>query len=277
MVNRAFSRMTGFGADEMVGEVLESSPFRPLDLAESAIRMQQLHRDGLVSGEILRVRKDASELALWVTATCVYDDDGSVMNHIRVFTDISALKASQRQLEQLASRDALTGLLNRRVFHGRLEEELQRERRWPRGLALLFIDLDSFKEVNDRCGHDVGDQLLKVVSQRLLAATRVTDSVFRLGGDEFTVILPSSKMPEDAIAVADRILDALRAPLSGDERVKPAGASIGIAFYPQDGIDAEALIKAADVAMFRAKRNGRNRYAFCDSHDAPASTAHCNQ
>jgi diguanylate cyclase (GGDEF)-like protein/PAS domain S-box-containing protein len=272
MVNRAFSRMTGFGAEEIVGRRLESSPFRSLDPAELAIRMQKLHRDGFVTGEILRARKDASELPLWITATCVYDDDGSVMNYIRVFTDISALKASQLQLEQLASRDALTGLLNRRMFHARLDEEVLREKRWPRGLALLFIDLDSFKAVNDRFGHDVGDQLLQEVSRRLLAATRATDFVFRVGGDEFTAILAGTTVLADAIAVANRILHALRAPLAVDDCVTPAGASIGIAVYPQDGTDAGALIKAADVAMYRAKKSGRNQYALCDSHDSTALT-----
>jgi diguanylate cyclase (GGDEF)-like protein/PAS domain S-box-containing protein len=272
MVNRAFSKMTGFAAEEMVGLVLESSPFRPLDPVESAIRAQHMHRDGFVSGEILRTRKDGSELALWVTATCLYNADGSLRNLIRVFTDISPLKASQRQLEQLASRDALTGLLNRRMFHARLAEELLREARWPRGFSVLFIDLDSFKSVNDRWGHDVGDMLLQEVSQRLLACTRATDFVFRLGGDEFTAILVGATGPAEAISAADRILHALRAPLAADSSVTPAGASIGIAVYPQDGTGAAALIKAADVAMFRAKRNGRNQYALCDPHDAEAST-----
>ena len=272
MVNRAFSRMTGFAAEEIVGKRLESSPFRPLDPVESAVRMQNLHRDGFLTGEILRARKDSSELPLWITATCVYDGDGSVMNYIRVFTDISALKASQLQLEQLASRDALTGLLNRRMFHSRLDEELLREKRWPLGVALLFIDLDSFKVVNDRCGHDVGDQLLQEVSQRLLAATRETDFVFRVGGDEFTVILAGATLPADAIAAANRILHALRAPLAVDDSVTPAGASIGIAVYPQDGTDAGALIKSADVAMYHAKKSGRNRYALCDSQESAAET-----
>jgi diguanylate cyclase (GGDEF)-like protein len=139
-------------------------------------------------------------------------------------------------------------------------------------LALLFIDLDSFKAVNDRFGHDVGDQLLQEASQRLLAATRATDFVFRVGGDEFTAILAGTTVLADAIAVANRILHALRAPLPVDDCVTPAGASIGIAVYPQDGTDAGALIKAADVAMYRAKKSGRNQYALCDPHDSTALT-----
>jgi diguanylate cyclase (GGDEF)-like protein len=160
----------------------------------------------------------------------------------------------------MASYDTLTNLPNRRLFHDRLEHALARASRSDQRVGLIFFDLDGFKDVNDTLGHDVGDQLLCEVAGRLRECVRESDSLCRLGGDEFTVIIENAMLPADAIRAAERIVQALATPfqLSGHE-VKTT-ASIGIAMYPDDGAESTTLIKNADVAMYRAKQSGRNRF-----------------
>ena len=270
MVNSALTRLTGFSPGELVGKRLADSPFRPIDPAESDARMERLHRDGFVTGEVQRIRRDGTPLFLWVTATCVQDETGRIINYIRVFTDISPLKDSQRKLEQLASFDTLTGLPNRRLLRDRLEQALRRSARSGRGMALLFIDLDGFKEVNDTLGHDVGDDLLKEVAILLQRCIRASDSVGRVGGDEFAIVIEDAVLPPDAIRVAKRIVDSLAVPvIVGSHRIQ-TGASIGIAMCPTDGTDITTLLKNADIAMYRAKRNGRHRY---ECYSEPPTTA----
>jgi diguanylate cyclase (GGDEF)-like protein/PAS domain S-box-containing protein len=260
MVNSAFSKLTGFTPEDMLGRLLSETPFRPTDPVESAARMEHLHREGYVTGEVQRVHKDGSELVLWVTATCSRDAGGKIINYVRVFTDISPLKEAQRKLEQMASYDTLTNLPNRRLFHDRLEHALSRASRSDQRVGLIFFDLDGFKDVNDTLGHDVGDQLLCEVAGRLRECVRESDSLCRLGGDEFTVIIENAMLPADAIRAAERIVQALATPfqLSGHE-VKTT-ASIGIAMHPDDGAESTTLIKNADVAMYRAKQSGRDRF-----------------
>jgi diguanylate cyclase (GGDEF)-like protein/PAS domain S-box-containing protein len=267
MVNSAFSKLTGFTPDDMLGRLLSESPFRPIDPIESATRMERLHREGSVTGEVLRVHKDGSELVLWVTATCARDAGGRIINYVRVFTNISALKDAQRKLEQVASFDALTNLPNRRLFNDRLNQALLRASRSKRRVGLLFLDLDKFKEVNDTLGHDIGDQLLREVAVRLEKCVRGSDSLCRLGGDEFTIVVENATLPVDAIRVAERIVQALVTPfvLSGHE-VKTT-VSVGVAIYPDDGTEAATLIKNADVAMYRAKHGGGNRYELFSTSD----------
>lgn len=262
MVNAAFSRLTGFAADEMVGRTLAESPFRPLDVAESDARMVELHQQGFVTGEVPRVRKDGTPLSLWVTATCVRDADEKISNYVRVFTDISLLKATQEKLEQLASVDTLTGLPNRRLLHDRLAQALLRADRNETRTALMFIDLDGFKEVNDAYGHDIGDRLLQGVALRLQKCVRASDSLGRVGGDEFAIVLEDASLPNDARHVGERIVASLAAPFHLNGQRVHASASIGIALYPADGGDAGMLLRNADLAMYKAKRSGGNRFQF---------------
>ena len=255
MVNAAFSKMTGFTPDEMLGKVLSESPFRPIDSEQSAARMEIQRRQGYLTAEVVRHRKDGSELPLWVAASNVCDDSGEIVNFVRVFTDISQLKASQRQLEALASHDALTGLLNRRVFDDRLEHALRRTARTGEGVALLFIDLDRFKGINDTYGHDVGDFCLQTVAARVRTCIRGGDSVGRLGGDEFAVILEGADAAS-ARRVGQRIVEECGRPLSIGARTLRLSASVGVAIRGCDGEDATSLLKSADLAMYAGKRAG---------------------
>jgi diguanylate cyclase (GGDEF)-like protein len=199
----------------------------------------------------------------------VRDADDTILNHVRVFSDISLLKQTQSKLEQLASFDTLTGLPNRRLLQDRLEQALLRSTRNRVSMALMFIDLDGFKEVNDTLGHDVGDLLLREVALRLADCARASDTIGRFGGDEFLIVLEDAVLPEDAAAVGARIVAALVAPFHLNGQVVCTAASIGIALAPADGATATILLKNADMAMYEAKRGGRNRYAFYSA--APAA------
>ena len=260
MVNSAFSRLTGFPPEEIQGQLLAESPFRPTDPADAAARMQRLQQEGHVTGEVVRMRRDGSELPFWITGTCVRDAGGNIINYVRVFTDISQLKEAQQEMQRLASFDTLTGLPNRRLFHDRLEQALERAGRSHHRVGLLFLDLDGFKDVNDTLGHAIGDQLLREVAARLNECVRGSDSLCRLGGDEFTIVVENATLPDDAIRVAERIVGALAPPFLLAGREITTTASIGIAVYPDDGTDSTNLLKNADVAMYRAKKCGRNRF-----------------
>ncbi len=183
---------------------------------------------------------------------------GAVVAHI----NITQRKHSELRITQLAHYDTLTGLPNRVLFTHTLDEALRQARDRVHALAVLFLDLDGFKKVNDTLGHDAGDRLLTVVAERLRAAVRADDTVARLAGDEFTVILPVITAPEQAASVARKLLQGVAAPIALDEQVVQVSASIGISLYPAGGETAHSLLKSADAAMYRAKRQGKNAYRF---------------
>jgi diguanylate cyclase (GGDEF)-like protein/PAS domain S-box-containing protein len=272
MVNAAFSKLTGYDATDIVGQILTESPFRPTDLADAQLRMEQQLREGFVSGEVPRFRKDGTPLSLWLSASNVRNADGTMRNYVRVFTDISLLKETQRRLEQLASFDTLTGLPNRRLLHDRLEQALLRASRNKVSTALMFVDLDGFKEVNDTLGHDVGDLLLRRVAIRLATCVRASDTIGRFGGDEFAIVLEGACLRVDCERVSKRIVAALAAPFDLDGHHVSAAASVGIAIYPSDGASAAALLKNADLAMYKSKRMGRNRFQFFADFDEPVAS-----
>ena len=261
-VNAAFSRITGYTADEMLGRLFAESPFRPTDPEQFAARLEIRLRQGHVTGEVFRHRKDGSELPLWITASNVLDEGGKIVNSVRVYTDISELKATQRQLESLATKDALTGLPNRLYFKDQLERLLVQSHRDPQPFALLFIDLDNFKSINDSLGHAAGDDVLQQTAERLRECVRESDTVARIGGDEFTIVLPQIRSARGPEAVAGQVLKALAAPFSVGGNEHFLNASIGIAIHPTDGTSADALLRNADTAMYRAKESGRGCYVY---------------
>jgi diguanylate cyclase (GGDEF)-like protein/PAS domain S-box-containing protein len=188
------------------------------------------------------------------TKTPLHDAAGAVVGLLGITREINELKRAEMTLEHLATHDSLTGLPNRYLMFDRLNQLLVRAARYRTSFAILFIDLDGFKRINDSRGHDVGDLVLRGVAERLTQSLRAADTVARIGGDEFVILLESLRAGHDATALAQKIEAAIRAPFSvpgGDATVT---ASIGIGVYPADGRDAEELLKAADVAMYRAKR-----------------------
>ena len=267
-VNSAFTRLSGFTLEEMVHKSMLEAPFSPLQSVQLAERVARLHREGHVTAEVRRKHRNGQDLHLRITATIVRNDEGRILNYLRVFTDISQLKDTQRRLERLAQIDALTGLPNRRLFGDRLEHAMQRALRTGLGVGLLFLDLDGFKQVNDKYGHPVGDRLLQQAAAKLSGCIRSSDSLCRLGGDEFTIIVEDAHLPRDALMVAQRILQAFTMPFVIGGKSILVGTSIGIGLYPADAGDCVTLIHRADAAMYQAKNAGGHRYAVCGKQPA---------
>lgn len=261
-VNSAFTQITGYTAEEAVGRnprVLKSDRH---DASFYQMMWERLNRDGQWSGEIWNRRKGGEIYPEWQTINAVRNPYGQITNYVSIFHDISELKRQQEALEHQAQHDALTGLPNRVLFNDRLQMALARMRRKSTRLALLFLDLDRFKNINDGFGHTVGDNLLVTMSQRLQEQLRIGDTLARQGGDEFLVLLPEIGSVEDAGLIAARLLECLRVPYRHGEIEYFVTASIGVTIAPDDGTDAGDLIKNADMAMYRAKNLGRDSYQF---------------
>jgi len=188
----------------------------------------------------------------------IRNESNDITHLVYVCEDITALKQEQERMERLAFYDVLTGLANRRLFKDRLDVALKQAQRQQQSLALMYLDLDHFKSVNDEYGHEVGDELLKEVALRLQRTLRESDVIARIGGDEFNIILPDIAGYEAVEWVADKVLQAVIEPVVIDDVTLNISASIGLTLYPDDGIDAKQLIKNADVAMYRSKAQGRN-------------------
>jgi diguanylate cyclase (GGDEF)-like protein/PAS domain S-box-containing protein len=257
-VNSAFTQITGYTEAEALGQtprILKSGRHDPAFYQQL---WTSLKTQGTWSGEIWDRRKSGEIYPKWLTISAVHDEAGAILQYVALFMDISAIKRSEEQLQFLAHHDALTSLPNRLLFGARLEHAIARAERGNKQLAVLFVDLDRFKDINDNQGHAVGDDLLKEVAQRLQGAVRKEDTVARLGGDEFIVIVEELAQGEDAGAVAEKIRTLLGAPYHIADQELFVSASIGISLYPADGQDPGSLVKNADVAMYRAKEDGRN-------------------
>lgn len=261
-VNPAFTEITGFEPEDVLGKtpkVLSSGRHGP-DFYE---RMwESLRTAGKWQGEIWDRRKSGEMFAGWQNIAAVRNSLGEITNYVAVISDITSRKQVEERLSYQANHDPLTRLPNRTLFHERLSRAVARAHRNQSLVALLFIDLDKFKQVNDTLGHLAGDMLLQQVAERLTGATRQGDTVARLAGDEFTVILEDVQDPRDAAVVAHKILHMLveAFDLAGHEA--HISSSIGVALYPVDAGDAQTLIKLADAAMYRAKHLGRNGCQF---------------
>lgn len=221
--------------------------------------------NGFWQGESDLLRRDKEPLPILLSVTRVDDLKTGAVRYIAVFSDITKLKSAENRLEKLAHYDDLTGLPNRTLFYERLDYALNHSARTSNRTALLFMDVDRFKAINDTYGHDAGDELLVTVGQRISQIVRRNDTLCRLGGDEFTVLLTNVSYPELIEHTAQRILEALRQPIQVGSNTFHITGSIGIAIHPEDGNDCSTLLKHADIAMYHAKDNGRNSFQFFDT------------
>lgn len=259
-VNAAFERDTGYQLQDIRGRkpsILKSGQ-------QDSEFYRQLWERVLAGetwqGEIVNRRKDGSIYVEDMSITPVKNEDGVIEHFIAIKRDITDKKVYERKLDHLAHHDHLTGLPNRLLFSDRLTQSIAQAHRKDKRMAVMFLDLDRFKYINDTLGHNVGDQLLKQAAHRLSLTVRKVDTIARMGGDEFTVILSDIETATDAAKVAKKVLDALAKPFQVDGEELFISASIGISVYPTDGLDVETMVRNADAAMYRAKEQGRNTY-----------------
>ncbi len=258
-VNRAFSEITGYSEFEALGQTPRLLASGQHDSAFYAALWHQLTAEGHWQGEIQNRRKSGELYPAWLTISAVRNHEREITHFVAVFADISSLKHAQAELDYQAHHDPLTGLPNRTLFESRLQAALSSPQPSGRQGAVLFLDLDRFKHINDSLGHPVGDLLLKAIAQRLKEQVRDNDTVARLGGDEFIILLPGLHQPSDAEHIANKLLACFGAPFQAGEHEFFTSASIGTSLYPQDGTDVASLIRNADAAMYRSKAKGRNR------------------
>ncbi len=261
LVNPAFTRITGYAADDVVGKtprVLKSGRHPPEFYAEM---WHALDVSGEWQGEIWNRRRGGEVYPEWLSLSAIRDGSGRVTHYVGIFSDISQRKELEQGLERMAFYDPLTGLANRTLFHERLRQALRDVKRYGGfRVAVLYLDLDRFKEVNDRWGHDIGDVLLEEVARRLSTVVREADTVARMGGDEFAIVLTHVADAEVAGAIAGKIVALLAEPFTLRGRHCQIGTSLGVALAPDHGSDVDALVTTADHAMYEAKRNGRGQY-----------------
>ena len=258
-VNRAFSEITGYSEQESLGQTPRLLASGLHDSAFYAAMWYQLTAEGHWQGEISNRRKNGEIYPSWLTISAVRNKEQFITHFVAVFADISSLKHAQARLDYQAHHDPLTGLPNRTLFESRLQAALLHSVESNSLGAVLFLDLDRFKHINDSLGHPVGDLLLKGIAQRLKETLRDIDTVARLGGDEFIILLPGLLHPGDAEAIATKLLACFTAPFQADEHEFFMSASIGSCLFPTDGHDVATVVKNADAAMYRSKAKGRNR------------------
>lgn len=261
-VNRAFMAITGYQGEDVMGQ--RPSLFKSGRHSSNFYQQmfQSLESTGEWSGEIWNRRKSGEIYPQWQTIRVIHDDQGHVSHYVAVFSDISAIKDSEYELAHLAHHDPLTDLPNRLLFTDRAEQALATAQVHKRGCGLLLLDLDHFKIINDSLGHNVGDQLLKQVGERLQGLFGPGVTLARLGGDEFAVLAESCPQVVQAAALAQRILDAMKQPFIFDGHQLFISASVGISLFPSDALSAEQLLRNADSALFKAKSAGREGYAL---------------
>lgn len=272
-VNPAFTKLTGYTAGEVIGRTPALLSSGRHD-SEFYHRMwQSLSHHGYWRGEIWNRRKSGELYLELLTITAITDDDGKATHYAGLFTDITQSRQNEEQIRQLAYYDALTGMPNRRLLEDRLEHAIRHAHRKGLMLAVMFMDLDKFKEVNDTLGHATGDELLVQFTGRIRNCLREDDTLARLGGDEFVVLLPEMETLESVVAVAERLIEATRSPYRINGQPLKVSTSIGISLYPADGKTTKELLNGADIAMYQAKRDGRNGYQLFNP-DTDATMPH---
>lgn len=263
-VNPSFTKITGYTAAEVIGKQLQ---LRPDGMDETQLTSEQwktFDKTGSWCGEIRNRRKTGEAYVAWLSIKRVRDISGQSTYHVVVFSDVTERTASTARLQYLAHHDSLTDLPNRIAFADRLQQAIVSAKRAERQVAVLYLDLDKFKPVNDTYGHQVGDLLLKEVAARLLSCVRDSDTVARIGGDEFLILLPSVETEKDALHVGEKIHYQLTQAFEISDFSLHISSSIGIALFPEHGMTQNVLIEHADVAMYEAKTHGRDSVRLFD-------------
>ncbi len=261
-VNPAFTRITGYPEAEVLGKtpaLLASGRHSPAFFERM---WQTLQEQGRWQGEVWNRRRSGEIYPQWLSISLVRDEAGAVRNHVAMLTDMTERKEAEDQLRYLSDFDPLTDLPNRRLLRDRTIQAIARARRRHEQAALLIIDLDRFKNINDSLGHGSGDTVLKIIASRLSEQARDSDTISRLGGDEFVILLPDLDEQADLSGLASRYLQLIAEPLQVEDHTMVTTASIGLALYPGDGEDFDTLLKNADTALYHAKGQGRNNFQF---------------
>ncbi|MFO1435298.1 MAG: EAL domain-containing protein [Gammaproteobacteria bacterium] len=261
-VNPAIESLSGYSREELIGRspnLLSGGAIRSSQCAEL---IEARQRGGVWSGEVVNRRKDGTQYTVHETVTALGDSAGRTTHFVAVLADITALKNAEARMQHMATHDALTGLSNRTLFRERLREAFSMASRSGQSVAVLLLDLDRFKTINDTLGHLRADELLQAVAGRLHRCLREHDTVARLGGDEFTIMLPDLDNTEHAALVAGKILASLSEPFDVGGHSVSITTSIGVSVFPEDGTDIDEVLQRADAAMYQSKAMGRNTYQF---------------
>ncbi len=264
-VNNAFEELTGYTRDEVLGNnprILKSGR-HDKDFYQDM--WHSILEEGRWQGELWERRKDGTVYPKWLTINAIKNSAGEITNYLSISSDVSERKKAEDHIYYLAHHDTLTGLANRMLLGDRIRQAIHQSRRTGHHAAILFIDLDGFKIINDTLGHDIGDAMLRSVSDRLQGIVRDTDTVARMGGDEFIILLSEITHEEDAARVAEKVVHSIAEPIIVDDQELRTTPSIGISMFPQDGNDEFSLVRTADTAMYHAKADGRNNYQFYTS------------
>ena len=276
-VNSSFSRITGYQREDVLGENPSMLKSGHQDSAFYQAMWQTIKRDGHWSGEVWNRRKDGQVYAEHLAISTVHDDAGEVTHYVGVFADITPQKEHEKQLERIAHYDALTSVPNRVLLSERMEWAIEQTKRDDTSMAVCYLDLDGFKPINDQFGHETGDNLLVEISKRIKNCLRANDTIARIGGDEFVLLLLGIKRMEECETALRRLLDAIAIPWPIGDMQITLSASIGATLFPNDDVDADTLLRHADQAMYKAKEAGRNCYYMFDAEYDRQVKAHKEQ